>query len=315
MELSSTPTRRWVRPGDEAKTLLICRGGRAIQQPMSRDGRLGRQWLGRAAGLLLSLVFGESAAVAETRTAPAEQASRAGQPDAAGPAWPKYFTVERQPAGALLADGRKVTASELSALAARAVSSGQFSGAAVFAEGELERRELVVTMNRSGFRMVRSAPRRLPAALGYTGAAVMAATAKESGVMPAATPQPSVSAATVNVVTVGLHIGGASYDGTGRKQLVRRFEDHFGAFQGCHALAPGHSQNASFGVDLLVPTTGGRARVRQIRTRLDGGAFRTCMKQAFEAIQFEAPPTKRPEHVSYSLLFKPVAGSLPADFH
>ena len=43
----------------------------------------------------------------------------------------------------------------------------------------------------------------------------------------------------------------------------------------------------------------------ETRTRLDGTGFKSCMRDAFEAIRFFAPPSGRPEIVSYSVLFKP----------
>ena len=91
-----------------------------------------------------------------------------------------------------------------------------------------------------------------------------------------------------------------------RRNLVKLFERNFAAFRRCHASAAEHTQNASFGVDLLVPKEGGRAKVRQTRTALSGPAFKSCMERAFEAIRFEAPVTARPEIVSYSVLFKPL---------
>jgi hypothetical protein len=57
-------------------------------------------------------------------------------------------------------------------------------------------------------------------------------------------------------------------------------------------------------VDLLVPKAGGKAQVRETRTRLVGDAFKTCMDRVFQAMQFEPLPTGRDEIISYSVLFK-----------
>jgi hypothetical protein len=109
----------------------------------------------------------------------------------------------------------------------------------------------------------------------------------------------------VALATVGLHVDGAMNREPQRGRLVRVFEREFNAFRRCHERAEKHEQGASFGVDLLIPKAGGRASVRQTRTRLASKAFRSCMHAAFEAIRFAPPPTGRAEIVSYSVLFKP----------
>jgi hypothetical protein len=104
--------------------------------------------------------------------------------------------------------------------------------------------------------------------------------------------------------TVGLHLAAPANQDATRKRLVRLFETQFGAFRRCHKSAPEHDYNASFGVDLLVPKAGGKAQVRETRTRLVGDAFKTCMDRVFQAMQFEPLPTGRDEIISYSVLFK-----------
>ena len=111
----------------------------------------------------------------------------------------------------------------------------------------------------------------------------------------------------MTLASVGLHVGGALNREPHRSRLVRVFERQFDAFRSCHPRADRHTQGLSFGVDLLIPKAGGRAKVRQTRTRLEGKGFRACMHGAFEAIRFAPPPTERDEIVSYSVLFKPNA--------
>lgn len=108
----------------------------------------------------------------------------------------------------------------------------------------------------------------------------------------------------VELQTVGLHLAALANQDATRKRLVRLFETQFGAFRRCHKSAPEHDYNASFGVDLLVPKAGGKAQVRETRTRLVGDAFKTCMDRVFQTMQFEPLPTGRDEIVSYSVLFK-----------
>ena len=105
---------------------------------------------------------------------------------------------------------------------------------------------------------------------------------------------------------MGLHLAAEANREPHRRQLLKLFERNFGAFRRCHADVPEHTDNASFGVDLLIPAAGGRAKVRETRTRLPGDGFRTCMLRVFQSIRFEPPPTARPEIISYSVVFKPV---------
>jgi hypothetical protein len=201
---------------------------------------------------------------------------------------PSYFTVELTRVGELFADGKRLSvASELFGEAQRSAESGAFAGAALFGSSErdaLRLRELRETLSRAGFTRVLSVGRNAPPELS-------AAVAEED--------------MGVRLVTVGLHVGGAYRDESSRRHLVGLFEKRFDDFQRCHDLASQHAQNASFGVDLLVPTEGGKATLRQTRTRLMGEGFRGCMHRVFQTIRFGPPPTGRPEIVSYSLLFKP----------
>jgi hypothetical protein len=111
----------------------------------------------------------------------------------------------------------------------------------------------------------------------------------------------------VELATVGLHVAGPLSAEPERRRLVRTLERNFAAFRRCHELAKPHEQNLSYGVDLLIPKQGGKAQLRQTRTRLSGEGFQACMQRAFRAIRFDAPSTARPEIVSYSVLFKPIA--------
>jgi hypothetical protein len=111
----------------------------------------------------------------------------------------------------------------------------------------------------------------------------------------------------VELQSVGLHLAGPLEHERTRKQLLKLFEGQFAAFRRCHRSAPEHDYNASYGVDLLVSKEGGKAKVRETRTRLEGEAYRSfhgCMDRAFEGISFEPMPSGRDEIISYSVLFK-----------
>jgi hypothetical protein len=233
--------------------------------------------------------------------------------------------VEVGAAGALSADGAALaSAEELETAARAAVARGSFAGAVLFADPRSgaafdAMREV---LRRAGFTTLVEARRSAPPELSVLlraererarharqrliAAGVIegdAPVAPSSGRAPAETARQRAPA--VELQTVGLYLAGAANTEPTRRQLVKLFERNFGAFRRCHADAPEHGEGASFGVDLLVPKEGGRAKVRQTRTRLGGTAFRSCMERVFQAIAFEPLPSGRPEIVSYSVLFRP----------
>jgi hypothetical protein len=223
---------------------------------------------------------------------------------------PRFFTVELTRAGELFADGKRLSSgSELVLEAQRSADTRAFAGAAVFGSVErhaLRLRELSEALSRAGFVRVFSVGRDAPPELSAAAARPLPAAAERTA--PAAGSGETAvgeEPGGVQVVTVGLHVGGAYKDEPSRRHLVGLFEKKFDDFQRCHLLASRHAQNASFGVDLLVPTQGGKATLRQTRTRLTGDGFQGCMQGVFQTIRFGPPPTGRPEIVSYSLLFKP----------
>ena len=240
---------------------------------------------------------------------------------------PSYFTVEVGAAGALSADGvALVGPQELEPVARAAAARGSFAGAVLFGDARsgaafdaalevlrgagfptlVEARRSappeLSALARAERERLRRARQRLIAAGVIEGDAPVA---PSSGRAPAETGARE-RAPTVELQTVGLYLAGAANTDATRRQLVKLFERNFGAFRRCHAEASEHVENASFGVDLLVPKEGGKAKVRQTRTRLAGAGFRSCMERALQAIKFEPLPSGRPEIVSYSVLFRPV---------
>lgn len=234
---------------------------------------------------------------------------------AAGQRLPSQFTVELRRDGTLFADGVRLgAASELAPLAERAVARGTFSGAAVFAERAPDRRRLGEVLERAGFASVRSvergAPPELTSSVPKDGSAPVRLTMSpppprpvppSTGSAPATRPR---SAKPVSVSSMGLHIGGGRWDAASRKRVLRAFEAKFDGYRRCHPMAKEVVGGATVGVDVVIPKAGGQAAVREMRTRLSGRGFEPCMRRAFESIRFPAPPTGRPETVSYSVLFK-----------
>lgn len=239
---------------------------------------------------------------------------------------PRYLTIELRRDGTWFADGVKMAGfGELELAARKAAASRLFAGVVIFSDGASDAAwpQLFDMLSRAGLGPVRQAPRGAPPELSGSlpvappdrpQSRALAATAPTL-VPEAAAPSrselspgvPAADPAQPELLTVGLHVAGPANEERNRRRLVAAFERHFGAFRRCHALAVPHVQNASFGVDLLIPAQGGKATVRQTRTRIAGGEFRSCMHRALQAIHFEPLPTARPEIVSYSVLFKPPA--------
>ena len=239
----------------------------------------------------------------------------------------ELLTVEVGPSGALFADGSALAnAAELEPLARTAAASGSFAGAVLFADGRAGAAadEVAGVLRRVGFGTLMEARRSAPPELSPLGRAERerARQARQrliaAGIIEGDAPAPSASrpaaapvaaarprAPAVELQTVGLYLSGPSNTDATRRQLVKLFERSFPAFRRCHGDADEHSENLSFGVDLLVPKEGGSAKVRQTRTRLTGATFKACMERAFQGIRFEPLPSARPEIVSYSVLFRP----------
>jgi hypothetical protein len=255
----------------------------------------------------------------------AASVARAGEPSL-----PRQFSVEVGPGGTLFADGTRLGApSELARWAQRAAAGARFAGAVVFGDPERDAAavaQAVELLQKAGFSEVRGVGRPAPAALSAaraSGAApVVGAIRAPLGpatAVAAPSPKPAAAAAVttatrprsvsggppVSLMSMGLHVDGLLNREPHRGRLVRVFEREFPAFKRCHGRAAPHTEGASYGVDLLIPSGGGRAKVRDTRTRLEGAGFGSCMRAAFEAIRFPAPPSERPEIVSYSVLFKP----------
>jgi hypothetical protein len=287
----------------------------------SKWSRLPRAWRGRAALVGWALSFAPEAGAQEPVNPPAVSAAPPESAPASAPdrtPLPSYFTVELGTAGALFADGSPLAGNaELEQAARDALGRGGFAGAVLFGDaGSGPALDAVADLlRRAGFQQVVDVRRSAPRELSALARAERERQRRErqrlvaAGVIEAeAQPKPPAApaASRLELQSVGLYLSGPANQPAARKRLLALFERNFAAFRRCHAEAPEHAEGASFGVDLLIPTEGGKAKVRQTRTRLAGNAFKTCMERVFQAIRFEPPPTARPEVVSYSVLFKPL---------
>lgn len=117
----------------------------------------------------------------------------------------------------------------------------------------------------------------------------------------ASSPPPEVP---VDVANIGLHIGGGPNDDVTKAPIVKSIEPHFPAFRGCFAKADDPKKKGDFGVDLAIERDGGKAKVTKPRTAIGGDAFRTCVMDVFESVDFQKPRGGK-TIASYSLRFSP----------
>lgn len=227
--------------------------------------------------------------------------------------WPLSYTVELDSAGELRADGRQLSSvKELESASRLAAGKGAFATVIFFASPgapSSQRTAVTQTLVGSGFAQVkvvgRAAPRRLRG-LKAVGLARRVSISNSSPAFPAVG---TVSSASVVVKTVGLHVGGGARTEASRQRLVRHFEEYFPQLAECHQYAGDREKNASFGIDVYVPVSGGSPKLGQVRSRLRGKQFRRCMLRKFRAMKFPPPESGRRTAISYSLLFKPVRES------
>jgi pyruvate/2-oxoglutarate dehydrogenase complex dihydrolipoamide acyltransferase (E2) component len=147
-----------------------------------------------------------------------------------------------------------------------------------------------------------AAPTEAPApTASATASATPTATASTTAA-PAGAATASPAAPTVKVVNIGMHIGGGPNDDVTKEPVKKSVEPHFEALRACFSRAEG-GKGGDFGVDLLIPKDGGKAKVSHPRTSL-GKDFQSCVVGVFEQIEFRKPKGGL-TMVSYSLRFTP----------
>lgn len=106
----------------------------------------------------------------------------------------------------------------------------------------------------------------------------------------------------LELMHVGLHVGGGPNDAATHHAFAAPISLVFGEFQRCYRLVELPKPLAIYGVDLVVEPGRGRAKVRAVRTKLSGKAFLECLQNVLEAVHFQNP-LKKPTSVSYSVRF------------
>lgn len=264
------------------------------------------------------------AACAAGTPSPATQPGEYSPSSEAAQTLPRYFAVELTP-DRVLALGQEQTLDQLRERALVEASDPTLRGATVVAEaGVSEERvvDVVRLLVRAGFRHVvysgrsgllieTGAERDEPAATAVALPPVAPEPAPPVAVSPAS-PAPSHSPPTndplpvpdnVEIKQLGLHVGGGPNDEPTHALYSNPITPRFDDLARCYPLAQGASKSASFGVDLLIASRGGKAKIKDYRTVLGGKDFHLCVLGVFGTVEFPAPG--KPTMVSYSVLFKP----------
>ena len=235
---------------------------------------------------------------------------------------PRYFAVELDGEG-VVAMGNQVTREELAALAAREADDTRNLGVAVAVTGAVARQQVsevvnllldagfahLVLSSRDGMLTKLAASSRSNADVPETepsGAFEIEESEAEVSTSPQVAEEPALLEIPddVEVVKMGMHIGGGPNTEEAHAVYSDPIFERFDEFKRCYPLAQGPRRNSSFGVDLLVSTKGGSAKIKDYRTALGGKDFHLCVLGVFGTIEFPAP--ERATVVSYSLLFKPL---------
>lgn len=237
-------------------------------------------------------------------------------------ALPRYFAVEVDGEGQLVL-GLPVDLDALAHQAAREAQDARNVGAAVVVTAAVPRQRVTAVVDLlldAGFsHLVLSSrggawSKLMPSAsatevAGATSAEVPEAeTLVEPEIAPT-TPVPESATledipTNVEVKQMGVHIGGGPNTEEAHAAYADPISKRFDEFKRCYPLAQGAGRNASFGVDLLINSRGGTAKIKDYRTALGGKDFHLCVLGVFGTIEFPAP--ERATVVSYSLLFKPL---------
>lgn len=104
-----------------------------------------------------------------------------------------------------------------------------------------------------------------------------------------------------------MHIGGGPNDAKTKRPIRAAVAKHYDALRACYAKARKPRVEETFGVDMAVPFKGGRAKISNARTGLEGPGVKACMVRIFEQVEFSKDSSARGwQHrmVSFSVRFR-----------
>ncbi len=146
-----------------------------------------------------------------------------------------------------------------------------------------------------------SAPSATP-----TGSASAEPTVAVPDVSSAPPPAPELPAVLpdVEVKNVGMHIGGGPNDNATKQPIRDAVKPHYDELRACYAKANKPGKEETFGVDILIPADGGRAKITKPRVSMKGEGLAPCLTAVFERVEFAKPPKGVAMTVSFSVQFK-----------
>lgn len=126
----------------------------------------------------------------------------------------------------------------------------------------------------------------------------------DASIVDAASPVAAEPAPKVKVISIGMHVAGGPYDEETKKPFLAAVEPHYPELARCwrHVKQP---RQADVGVDVLIPASGGKARISNPRSTIEGEGFLPCVVGFFEGIEWGKPKSGGPQGLSYSVRFKP----------
>ena len=114
---------------------------------------------------------------------------------------------------------------------------------------------------------------------------------------------PPAEAPAVDIRHIGMHIGGGPNDDMTKSPFIKSIDTQVPALAACWSSLP-KKPTVDFGIDALVPATGGRAKIDRPRSTFADAAFVACAQKAFEEIEFLKPRSGLSTKVSASLRFR-----------
>ena len=79
-----------------------------------------------------------------------------------------------------------------------------------------------------------------------------------------------------------MHIGGGPNDDESKRPFAQAIEGSFEAMRLCYKKAEDPARGGTFGVDLKIGRSGGKAELEQVRTALKGEGLRECLESALK---------------------------------
>jgi len=108
----------------------------------------------------------------------------------------------------------------------------------------------------------------------------------------------------VEVTNIGMHIGGEANTADEKRPIREAVHKHYDDFRRCYGKLASPPEEATFGVDMLIDGTGGRAKITNPRNTFDDDTITPCFVAVFETVDFPKSKKGVAQMVSFSLRFR-----------